>query len=41
MVVGLALLGSWTAFLGVFVLLALLGLLAGLLRRSLWLTGRM
>ena len=41
MVVGLALLGSWAAFLGVFVLLALLGLLAGLLRWSLWLTGRM
>ena len=41
MVVGLALLGSWAAFLGVFVLRALLARLAGLLRWSLWLTGRM
>ena len=40
-VVGLALLGSWTAFLGVFVVRALLARLAGLLRWSLWLTGRM
>jgi hypothetical protein len=41
LVVGLALLGSWAAFLGVFVLRALLARLAGLLRWSLWLTGRM
>jgi hypothetical protein len=40
-VVGLALIGSWTAFLGVFVVRALLARLAGLLRWSLWLTGRM
>ena len=41
LLVGLAVLGSWSAFLGVFVLRALLALLAGLLRWSLWLTGRM
>jgi hypothetical protein len=41
LVVGVALLGSPTAFLGVFVLRALLARLAGLLRWSLWLTGRM
>ena len=41
LVVGLALLGSWIAVVGVFVLRALLALLAGLLRWSLWLTGRM
>jgi hypothetical protein len=40
-VVALALLGSWSALFGVFILRALLARLAGLLRWSLWLTGRM
>jgi hypothetical protein len=41
LVVGLAVLGSWTAVIGVFVVRALLARLAGLLRWSLWLAGRM
>ncbi len=40
-VVGLAVLGSWIALIGVFVLRALLAQLVGLLCWSLWLTGRM
>jgi len=40
-VVGLAVLGSWIAFIGVFVVRALLAQLVGLLCWSLWRTGRM